>query len=165
MNALRQCYLQYVNRTYRRSGMLWEGRFRASPTQEEIYLLAGQRYIGLNPARVSMVAHLAKCRWSSYQTNAQGEADALATPHLLNEAPGLDAAGKQTAYRKFFRSALETGLMDAVRPTTNRNFALGKERFTAQVSLALGMRVTPEKSGRPPTRLNMVAALGKEVKS
>jgi putative transposase len=39
MKALGQRYVQYVNRTYRRSGTLWEGRFRSCPTQAESYLL------------------------------------------------------------------------------------------------------------------------------
>ena len=30
MKALGQRYVQYVNRTYRRSGTLWEGRFQSS---------------------------------------------------------------------------------------------------------------------------------------
>ncbi len=45
MKALGQRYVQYVNRTYRRSGTLWEGRFRSCPTQEETYLLVCQCYI------------------------------------------------------------------------------------------------------------------------
>jgi len=35
MKALGQRYVQYVNRTYRRSGTLWEGRFRSCLTQAE----------------------------------------------------------------------------------------------------------------------------------
>ncbi len=42
MKRLGQRYVQYVNRTYDRSGTLWEGRFRSCLTQEETYLLACQ---------------------------------------------------------------------------------------------------------------------------
>lgn len=44
MKALGQRYVQYVNRTYCRSGTLWEGSFRSCLTQEEDYLLACQRF-------------------------------------------------------------------------------------------------------------------------
>ena len=64
MKALGQRYVQYVNRTYQRSGTLWEGRFRSCLTQDETYLLACQRYIELNPVRAGMVAHPADYRWS-----------------------------------------------------------------------------------------------------
>lgn len=55
MKALGQRYVQYVNRTYGRSGSLWEGRFRSCLTQEESYLLSCQRYIELNPVRAGVV--------------------------------------------------------------------------------------------------------------
>ncbi len=149
MKALGQRYVQYVNRAYRRSGTLWEGRFRSCLTQEESYLLACQRYIELNPVRAGMVGHPAEYRWSSYRANAQGEADALVKPHSLYEALGSDAASRQAAYRELFRHDLEPGLVDEIRRATNGNFALGNERFAAQVSSALGKRVVPGQSGRP----------------
>ncbi len=149
MKALGQRYVQYVNRIYRRSGTLWEGRFRSCPTQEETYLLACQRYIELNPVRAGMVEHPAEYPWSSYRANAQGEADALLKPHRLYQALGRDAADRQAAYRELFRHELESGLVDEIRRATNGNFALGNERFAAQVSLALDRRVVPGKSGRP----------------
>ena len=55
MKSPGQRYVQYVNRTYRRSGTLWEGRFRSCLTQEDDYLLACLRYIELNPVRAEMV--------------------------------------------------------------------------------------------------------------
>src|SRR2546430_8606033 len=59
LKSLGQRYVQCVNRSYRRSGTLWEGRFRSCLTQEESYVLACQRYIELNPIRAGMVKHLA----------------------------------------------------------------------------------------------------------
>src|SRR5258708_20900356 len=51
---LGQRYTQHVNRTYRRSGTLWEGRFRSCLVESESYLLACYRYIELNPVRAAM---------------------------------------------------------------------------------------------------------------
>lgn len=149
MKALGQRYVQYVNRMYRRSGTLWEGRFRSCLTQDETYLLACQRYIELNPVRAGMVAHPADYRWSSYRANGQGETDGLVRPHPLYVALGLDALSRQAAYRELFRYELEPGLVDEIRRATNGNFALGDVRFAEQISAALGRRVTPGQSGRP----------------
>jgi putative transposase len=80
---------------YRRSGTLWEGRFRSCLMQEENYLLARNRYIELNPVRAVMVAHRAEYRWSSYRANAQGEANAWLKPHPLYDAL-RDGCGKPT---------------------------------------------------------------------
>ncbi|MHB1358539.1 MAG: transposase [Rhodocyclaceae bacterium] len=149
MKALGQRYVQYVNRAYRRSGSLWEGRYRSCPTQAEGYLLACQRYIELNPVRAGMAEHPADYRWSSYRCNAQGEADPLIRPHAIYEAFGDDPASRQAAYRELFRYELEPKLVDEIRRATNGNFALGNTAFAEQVRAALGRRVTPGKSGRP----------------
>jgi putative transposase len=149
MKALGQRYVQYVNRTYKRSGTLWEGRFRSCLTQEDAYFLACQRYIELNPVRAGMVTHPADYAWSSYRCNAQGEADPLVAPHALYEALGPGRDERLAAYRELFRYELDPGMVDAIRRSTNGNFALGDERFATQVAQATGRRVVPGKSGRP----------------
>ena len=149
MKALGQRYVQYVNRTYRRSGTLWEGRYRSCLTQDETYLLACQRYIELNPVRAAMVAHPGDYPWSSYAANAQGGADVLVQPHPLYLALGTSPIDRQAAYRELFRHHLDRGLVDEIRRATNGNFALGNEQFAEQVAEALARRVTPGKSERP----------------
>ncbi len=59
MKRLGQRYVQFINRTYKRTDTLWEGRFRSSVIEQESYLLLCQRYIELNPVRAEMVDHLA----------------------------------------------------------------------------------------------------------
>lgn len=154
MKVLGQRYVQYVNRTYRRSGTLWEGRFRSCLAQEERYLLVCQRYIELNPVRAGMVLHPADYAWSSYRANAQGEPSALLTPHPLYLTLGADAGTRQQAYRELFRDELEPGMVDAIRQATNGNFVLGDSRFGEQIARALGRRVLPGKSGRPRKRMD-----------
>lgn len=153
MKALGQRYVQYINKTYRRSGTLWEGRYKSCPTQAETYLLACQRYIELNPVRANMMNHPAEYKWSSYAANAQGfkkNGDIeLISPHFLYHALGLDAASRQAAYRELFRYELDIGLVDEIRKATNGNYALGNDAFSAQIALALGRRVTAGKAGRP----------------
>lgn len=149
MKSLGQRYVQYVNRTYRRTGTLWEGRFRSCLMQDETYVLACYRYIELNPVRAGMVAHPGEYRWSSYRANAQGEADALLTPHPVYLAQSLELETRQAAYRELFRFELAPGLVDEIRQATNGNFALGDSRFIADIELALGRRVVRGKAGRP----------------
>ena len=149
MKALGQRYVQYVNRVYRRSGSLWEGRFRSCPVQEEDYLLACQRYIELNPVRAGMVAHPGDYPWSSYCANAQGEANPLLRPHRLYLALGGAAFARQAAYRELFRYELEPGVVDQIRRASNGNFVLGSERFAAEVAVVLGRRTLPGRPGRP----------------
>jgi putative transposase len=128
MKALGQRYVQYVNRKYRRSGTLWEGRYRSCLTRDERYLLACHRYIELNPVRAGMVGHPAHYRWSSYRANAQGEADPLVDPHPVYQALGVDPGSRQAAYSALFRDELTPALIDRFRRAINGNTAPGRRR-------------------------------------
>ncbi len=149
MKALGQRYVQYFNRTYRRSGTLWEGRYRSCLVQAADYLLVCQRYIELNPVRAGMVEHPAEYRWSSYRSNAQGEGCALIEPHEVYLALGTTPTDRHASYRELFRYELEPGLVDEIRRATNGNFALGNARFSEEVASLLGRRVTRGQAGRP----------------
>ncbi len=149
MKRLGQRYVQYINRTYKRSGTLWEGRFRSSIIEQQDYLFICQRYIEMNPVRAGMVAHPGEYLWSSYQVNGQGKNSELVTPHALYLDLGQNQTERQAAYWELFRHELEPGEIDKIRKATNGNFVLGSEKFAKEISETLGRRVSPGKAGRP----------------
>jgi len=146
MKHLGQRYVQYINRTYRRSGTLWEGRFRSCLTQSEDYVLSCYRYIELNPVRADMVRHPSDYRWSSYRANGEGLPDPVITPHEEYLRLG------RRAYRDLFTAHMDPGRISEIRQATNGNYALGDSRFTAEIEQMLNRRATPGKSGRPARR-------------
>lgn len=149
MKHLGQRYVQYINKTYRRSGTLWEGRFRSSIVQEQGYLLRCYRYIELNPVRACMVQHPRDYRWSSYPTNGEGMPSRLLKPHEEYLALGREENERFAAYRALFRSELDPKEVDEIRTAVNGGFALGNERFKAEVAAMLGRRIQAGISGRP----------------
>ena len=56
-----------VNKLEKRTGSLWDGRFKASPIQRDEYMLPCLRYVEMNPVRANMVAGPRQYRWSSYR--------------------------------------------------------------------------------------------------
>ena len=157
MKRLGQRYVQYVNRTYRRSGTLWEGRFRSCLTQEDSYVLGCYRYIELNPVRAGMIEHPGEYQWSSYRANAQGEGCSVLNPHECYWGLGAHGPARQTAYRELFRHQLDSGLVDEIRRATNGNYVLGSSRFQTQVAEALGRRVVRGRPGRPKKENDAIA--------
>lgn len=149
MKHLSQRYVQYINRSYRRSGTLWEGRFRSCLTQSERYVLACYRYIELNPVRAGMVQHPADYRWSSYRANALGSMEALVAPHEQYLRLGADEAGRLAAYRSLVAETLDPSLTGEIRRATNGNVGLGNQRFQQQIEQTLGRRAAPASPGRP----------------
>jgi len=152
MKRLGQRYVQYINRTYRRTGTLWEGRFRSCLVKEENYVLGCYRYIELNPVRAMMVDHPAEYPWSSYRTNAQGEVSDFIKPHSVYQSLGLTADDRVSAYRQLFCDRLDSRLVNEIRQATKGNYALGSEGFKKEVEAALGRRASPGLPGRPCQR-------------
>jgi putative transposase len=56
IQALGRQYARYFNHSYKRTGALWEGRFKSCLVQNEAYLLHLYRYIELNSVRATIVA-------------------------------------------------------------------------------------------------------------
>ena len=158
--ALGRRYVQYINKTYRRTGTLWDSRYKSSLIQAENYLLTCQRYIELNPVRAAMVDDPAHYRWTSYRANGLGQSSALLTPHSLYLALGEDAAARQAAYRALFRSQLDKAAVDDVRLALVQNQPLGNESFYAMIGLLTGQRREAKPQGRPRTLRNDETAPG-----
>lgn len=147
--ALGRRYVQYINKTYRRTGTLWDSRYKSSLIQAETYLLTCQRYIELNPVRAAMVDDPAHYRWTSYCANGLGQSSALLTPHPLYLALGENGSVRQEAYRVLFRSHLDQEAVDDIRLALVQNQPLGNERFHARIEQLTGQRREAKPQGRP----------------
>ncbi len=66
MKALMQRFTQWFNGAHKRSGTLWEGRFKSGIAESGQAARTMAAYIDLNPVRAGMVSDPAEYRWSSY---------------------------------------------------------------------------------------------------
>jgi putative transposase len=149
MISLGRRYVQYVNQTYRRTGTLWDSRYKSSLIQSDLYLLTCLRYIELNPVRAAMVDDPAHYRWTSYRANALGVADPRVTPHPLYLALGATDKSRQAAYRALFRTELEAEAVADIRLAINQNQVLGNSRFHRKIEKVAGERREARPRGRP----------------
>lgn len=122
-------YVCYINKTYKRSGTLWEGRHKSSLVDAENYLLACYRYIELNPVVANIVQIPDEYPWSSYQVNAWGKLDPLVAPHQLFLAIHPDQVVREREYRELFRVNLSRQDIHAIREALSANQILGEGRF------------------------------------
>ena len=145
-------YVQYFNFTYRRSGTLWEGRYRSTVVDSEQYLLTLMRYIELNPVRAGMVVHPRDYPWSSYRFNAddeKGPNSGWLVPHQEYLRLGRRNEDRQSAYRQLFRAAIAKDELQVIRESTHKGWALGGERFKTQIEALSGRQATSKGVGRP----------------
>lgn len=150
MQSLGRRYVRYFNDTYRRSGTLWEGRYRATLIDSEAYLFTCYRYIELNPVRAGLVAGPADYPWSSYGANALGRRDALVRPHARYSALGAGAESRRSAYRALFLDAIDEATLRRIRESTHTGWALGDDRFRLEITKRLNRRAYPAPLQRLP---------------
>jgi putative transposase len=147
LQTLGRYYVQYFNYCYRRTGTLWEGRYKATLIDSEAYLLTCMRYIELNPVRAAMVSLPAEYPWSSHPCNALGKTDDLVTPCFEYAQLGLNDTERQAAYRQLFENHLADADVNDIREATNKAWVLGRDRFKQQIQQQLTRRVDPAARG------------------
>lgn len=147
--SLGRRYVQYINRSYHRTGTLWDSRYKSSLVQAETYLLACHRYIEMNPVRAAMVEDPAHYRWTSYRANGLGQAEARLSPHPLYRALGRDDKERQAAYRALFAAHLDRTAIDDIRLALQQSQPLGDQRFYATIEQQTGIRHEAKPRGRP----------------
>jgi putative transposase len=147
MQSLGRRYVQYFNYRYRRTGTLWEGRYKAALLDTEAYLLTCYRYIELNPVRAGMIIRPDAYRWSSHRFNALGEPNVLVTPHHRYLQLAESAEQRYRAYRALFRAALEEVAVNAIREATNKTWVLGDDRFRLEIEDLIMRQSAPKLRG------------------
>ncbi len=142
-------YVPYINHQYNRTGTLWEGRYKSSLVQDELYLLACMRYIELNPVRANMVKTASDYQWSSYHYNALGKNNELVTAHPLYLSLGKDKPSRNKAYRSLFATAMVDNHTEEIRAAWQTGTPLANDRFKAQIEKILNAKIGYARRGRP----------------
>lgn len=149
MQALGRRYVYYINKTYNRTGTLWEGRYKASLVDSDQYLFTCMRYIEMNPVRANMVEHPGEYKWSSYHVNAQGIEDSLVEHHPLYLELDKTEESRQLAYREMFRARLDSELLHEIRDSLNHELVLGRSYFKDKIEEITNRQTRLGEPGRP----------------
>jgi len=152
MQYLGRQYVQHVNRTYGRSGTLWERRFLASLVETE-RLLPLCRYIESNPVRAGLVADPEHYRWSSARAHLVPNGASFLVYHDMYLRLGDTPQSRAHAYLEASRKPLDDEVLADIRSSIRHGVPLGSERFTDQVERQLGRRMRLRKPGRKPKQL------------
>lgn len=153
MQYLGRHYVQYINKTYRRSGTLWERRFHASVVETEAFLLKLQRYIELNPVRAGIVKAPEQYKWSSAKGHLSPADGALIVDHEVYVRLGATPSARVLAYGALIREPLDEGALSQIRAAARHGGVLGSDQFKDEIEIQLGRRVRLRKPGRKPKPL------------
>jgi len=150
MQKLGRSYVGQFNARHRRTGTLWEGRYKASLVDSESYVLHCHRYIELNPVRARMTDDPTAYPWSSCASHCGLRQEAILSPHpaytMLAAAPEARAA----AYRQLLQETLSDDDLKAIRIYLQQQRALGRDDFRAMVEAKTRRFAGVRPPHRPP---------------
>jgi len=138
MRHLNGVFTQRSNRRHKRSGHLFQGRYKAILVDRDSYFVELARYIVLNPVRAAMVKHPRLWAWSSYGTMI----GTSPTPVWLTTDGLLAEFGKRRASaRRKYQQFIEEGMSaESIWKDLKGQIYLGDDDFVDQMRGKLGER-------------------------
>lgn len=140
MQWLLTAHVRRHHRTYRGSGHVWQGRFKAFPIEQDEHLLNVLRYVERNPLRAGLASRAEKWAWSSLAWRATGQRPALLSAWpvpmprdwlaRVNQAPG-------------------EGELSALRRSIARGTPYGDIAWVERIAGRLGLECSLRPRGRP----------------
>lgn len=131
MRQLNGVFTQASNRRHRRTGHLFQGRFKGILVDKDSYLLELARYVVLNPVRAGMVRKPGQWPWSSYRAMV-GETPVpewLSTDNLLSQF-GKRRTNARRKYRQFVDEGVD---QESIWTHLRQQVYLGDDRFVERM--------------------------------
>lgn len=128
MQYINGSYTTYVNTKRKRSGHLFQGRYKAIIVDIDNYLLELSRYIHLNPVRAKMVEKPEEYTYSSYKAFISNKREEALTNELLMGMIGKNSNESKREYKAFVESAIGTEIESPLKKVYG-GIILGKISF------------------------------------
>nr|WP_314858888.1 transposase [uncultured Undibacterium sp.] len=149
MQWLGRYYVPYFNAKYKRSGLLWQGRFKATVLEAPQYFLPCCVMIEEMAVRQHLVAEPNSYPWSSCQHHLGMRVDPVVADHAMYWGLGNTPFQREAAYRDLLEKGLSSSHLKAINDATSKAWVLGSEVFKLEMAKLTERRVEPAARGRP----------------
>lgn len=109
MRAVLTGYAVYYNRKHKRSGYLFQNRYKAVLCDRDEYLLSLIRYIHLNPVKANMITYrvLEKYSWTGHRELCLGEKGLISSRDEILSFYGRKKQEAIQSYKQFVKDGVE----------------------------------------------------------
>ena len=150
LQALGRRYVRYFNDVQGRTGTLWDGRYRSTVLQPEMYLLPCMASMDLNPVRAGLAATAVDWPWSSHAHYIGRQIDRLLTPHAQFWGLGNTPFAREAAYAELVQVGIGQSQLQTLTDATLKGWALGDTEFLQDLQKETARRLSRGRAGRPP---------------
>ena len=149
MQDLGRRYVAYFNRNQRRSGALWDGRYRVCVIEPGRFVLAGYRYVENTPVMGGLVRQPEEYSWSSAFRHRCDRSYPWIEDHVLYRALGCGPGERRRAYLRLLDTPLSSRLVKEIEVALVGGLVLGSETFKDELERTFNRRVRRGQPGRP----------------
>ncbi len=149
MQAVGRLYVPYFNARHRRSGSLWEGRFRATVIDAAPHFTDCAHLLEHLPVQAGLSADMASWPWSSHSHHTGLRRQPWLTDHPVYWALGNTPFDREAAYQQHCALPPERRVVRAVEDATHKGWVLGSDAFKAGLAKLTSRRLQPARRGRP----------------
>jgi putative transposase len=149
MQWLGRYYVPYFNVKYKRSGLLWQGRFKATVLEAANYFLPCCVMIEEMAVRQHLAQEPASYPWSSCQHHLGMRLDPVVADHAMYWGLGNTPFQREAAYRDLLEKGLSSSHLKAINDATNKAWVLGSDVYKLEMAKLTERRVEPAARGRP----------------
>lgn len=113
MRRLNAVYAIYFNKKYKRSGHLWQGRFKSWYVTDESYLYTLIRYVEYNPLKAGLIKKTGMYPYSSAQYFLGNNSGPVLS--CVQESVMLKSFSTDEERREFFQSGIDERILDEIQ--------------------------------------------------
>jgi len=141
MQSLGRKYVGYFNKKYNRSGTLWEGRYKSSLIENEVFLFDIMRFIELQ--------HSIEYSYSSVGRNLFNKVDNIVSPNKLYKKLGFTDEQRFEKYSQLFYSSVNNTKKEFIIKCLEKQLVTGSNDFIKNLEKLVGMTLISKDIGRP----------------
>ena len=149
LQALGRRYVRYFNDEQSRTGTLWDGRYRSTVLQPELYVLPCMVAMDLNPVRAGLASSASDYAWSGHGHYIGRHVDRVLTPHAQFWGLGNTPFAREAAYAELIHAGVSASQHGALTDATLKGWALGSPEFLQELQKKTSRRLTKGRAGRP----------------
>ena len=128
MHYINSSYTTYLNIRRKRTGHLFQGRYKALLVDKDNYLIELSRYIHLNPVRAGIVEKPEDYEYSSYRAFASGEEDKILDQSTILSMITSQMGEARKRYCEYINSGIGEDIKNPFEGVYG-GFILGGEKF------------------------------------
>jgi len=149
MQSLGRRYVGYFNKKYNRTGTIWEGRYKSSLVEAELYLFKIMSYIEKIPMFENIVSNPKDYKYSSIHKNLLNGKDDIIVYSTLYKNLGFTQEKRIEKYKNIFYKDFSLETKKFILSSLAKQSITGSVEFIKNLENSIGMSLIAKKRGRP----------------